>query len=279
MAGTRIEVRVMVFRFPRVALAIVGLAGVFVAAGCNSATPSITDPNVVIDRSVSAAQAVKSVHVRVEVTGRVNTAALPGLNFGPFSLNLDLAGTAAEGDVDVSNQAADLKLTLPAPLGKGEVVVVGGSVYYKLGLLSGSQFTPGRVGDYIPGGLPSPAVIAGADPSAAIAAQTGELADLGATEKLLATDKVNGSDAYHVSISVPIASVNALLAQNGSAVAGLQLDSASFDYWAYVDGVLPAQFEVKGSSAKLGTFDVTATLTNYNAAVTISAPAASEIGS
>jgi hypothetical protein len=268
-----------VTRFPRLAVALVALAGVVIASGCASATPPITDPNVVIAKSVVALQTAKSVHVKIDATGKVNTGAVPGLGFGGFGLNLDLAGTTVEGDVDVANQATDLKITLPAPLGTGEVIVVGGNLYYQLSLY-GDKFTETKLSDAVAVSLPSARALASADPSAAIASLTKAMNDLGAKATLLAGDKVDGKDVYHVSVSVPVDKINALLAaQGGSSAAGIQLDSATFDYWAYTDTVLPAKFEVKISAGKIGNFDVVATLTGYNQAVTINAPAASEIGS
>jgi hypothetical protein len=268
-----------VIRLPRPALALVALASIVIAGGCSSGTQSITDPNEVITRSVAAAPAVKSVHVKVEVSGKVNVGALGGGNpaLSLLSGNLGLAGTSAEGDVDVSNQATDLKIALPSPFGTGEVIVVGGNLYYKF-TLAADKFTMSKLSDTVPVSIPSPGAVASTNPSALAASLSKSLADAGAKTTLLADDKVGGTDAYHVSISVPVDKINGLLATAGtSTTAGMQLDSASVDYWAYKDGLLPAQLEVKASAGTLGNLDITVTLTDYNRVVTINAPAAGDI--
>ena len=261
----------------RPALALVALLGV--VAGCSgSGAPSITDPNEVISKSVAAAPAVKSVHVKVAVTGKINAGALGGLSSAASALsgNLTLDGTSAEGDVDVANQAADIKITLPSLFGTGEVIVSGGNLYYKLSL-TGAKFTKMPLSNS-PVSIPSPGTVASANPSALASSLGKSLADAGVTATLLADGNVGGTAAYHVSLSVPVAKINSLLAAaGGSATAGLALDSASVDYWVYKDSLLPAQLEVKASAGTFGNLDITATLTNYNQAVTINAPAASDV--
>ncbi len=272
-------------RVPRPGLVFVALAGAVIAGGCGGssgtpAAPPISDPNVVITRSVGAVPAVTSVHVKVEVGGKVNAGALSGSGSGGFGLsgNLDLTGTTAEGDVDVVNQATDLKITLPSPLGSGEVIVVEGNLYYEFSLYGG-KFSETKLSDAVPMSIPSPGAVASVDPSAAMAALTKALDDAGARATLMADDKVAGKDVYHVSVSIPVDKINALLAaEGGSATAGMKLDSASFDYWVYKDSVLPAKFEIKGDAGTLGSLDVVVTLTGYNEAVNIKAPAASDIG-
>ncbi len=272
-------------RAPRLARALVALASVVIASGCSGSSgtptpPPISDPNVVITRSVGAVPAVTSVHVKVEVSGTVNAGALSGSGSGGLGLsgNMDLAGTTAEGDVDVTNEATDLKITLPSPLGTGEIIVVGGNLYYKLSLY-GDRFTETSLSNAVPVPIPSPGAVASANPSAAIASLTKALDDAGAKATLMADDKVAGKDVYHVSVSIPVDKINTLLAaEGGSATAGMKLDSASFDYWVYKDSVLPAKVEIKGSAGTLGSLDVVVTLTSYNEAVTIKAPAATDIG-
>lgn len=277
---THLQGGFIVTRIPRAALALIALASLVIASGCSSGTPSISDPNVVITKSVAAVPAVKSVHVKVEINGTVNIAAMSGGSSGIGISNIDLTGTTLEGDVDVANQAADLSLAVPGLLGTtGEIVVVGGNLYYKISLY-GPKFTETRLSDAVPVSIPSPGAVASADPSAAIASLTKALADAGAKATLMADDKVDGKDVYHVSVSIPVDKINALLAaEGGSTTAGMQLDSASFDYWVYKDSILPAKFEIKGSAGTLGSLDVIVTLTSYNEAVKINAPAASDIGS
>jgi len=267
-----------VFHLPRPALALVALASIVMAGGCSSSgAPSISDPNEVITKSVIALPAVKSVHLKLEVSGKVNTGALGGSSSG-LSGNIDLAGTTLEGDLDVVKQAVDVKFAVPGLLGTtGEIIVVDGNMYTKISL-SGDKFSKSKLSDTVPVSIPSPGAVASADPSAAVASLTKALDDAGAKATLQADDKVNGKDAYHVSVSIPVDKINALLAADGgSTTAGMQLDSATFDYWVYKDSLLPAKMTIAGSAATLGNLNLVLTLTDYDKAVTINAPADSDI--
>ena len=273
-------------RLPKPALALMAVTAIVFAGACggNSGTPTpppITDPSEVITKSVAVVPAVKSLHLKLEVSGKVNTGALTGGSSGGLGLsgNFDLAGTTVEGDVDVTKVATDLKFAVPGVLGlTGEAIVVDGNLYYKTSL-TGDKFTQSKLSDTVPVSIPSPGALASADITSGIASLRKSLDDAGAKATLLADDQVNGKDAYHVSISVPVDKINAMLAQSGSATAGLTLDSASVDYWAYKDSLLPAKISIVGSAGTLGNLSLTLTLTDYGKSVTVTAPAASDIKS
>lgn len=273
-------------RLPKPALALMAVTAIVFAGACggNSGTPTpppITDPSEVITKSVAVVPAVKSLHLKLEVSGKVNTGALTGGSSGGLGLsgNFDLSGTTVEGDVDVTKVATDLKFAVPGVLGlTGEAIVVDGNLYYKTSL-TGDKFTQSKLSDTVPVSIPSPGALASADITSGIASLRKSLDDAGAKATLLADDQVNGKDAYHVSISVPVDKINAMLAQSGSATAGLTLDSASVDYWAYKDSLLPAKISIVGSAGTLGNLSLTLTLTDYGKSVTVTAPAASDIKS
>jgi hypothetical protein len=254
------------------------------AGGCGGSSgtptaPPISDPSEVITKSVGNLPAVKSLHIKIDVTGKVNTEALSGSSSGGIGLsgNLDLAGTTIEGDVDVAKIATDLKFTLPSPLGTGEVIVVDNNLYYKLTLFGG-KFTKSALSDTVPVSIPSPGAVASVDINSQVASLRKSLDDAGAKATLMADEKVNGKDAYHVSILMPIDKINALLAaEGGAATSGMKLDTATFDYWAYKDSVLPAKATISGSAGSLGNVNLVLTLTDYDKPVTINAPAASDI--
>jgi lipoprotein LprG len=275
-----------VTRLPKPALALMAVTAIVFAGACggNSGTPTpppITDPSEVITKSVAVVPAVKSLHLKLEVSGKVNTGALTGGSSGGLGLsgNFDLSGTTVEGDVDVIKVATDLKFAVPGVLGlTGEAIVVDGNLYYKTSL-TGDKFTQSKLSDTVPVSIPSPGALASADITSGIASLRKSLDDAGAKATLLADDQVNGKDAYHVSISVPVDKINAMLAQSGSATAGLTLDSASVDYWAYKDSLLPAKISIVGSAGTLGNLSLTLTLTDYGKSVTVTAPAASDIKS
>lgn len=276
------------FHFSRSALAVVASIGLVAAAGCggSSATPTptpISDPNLVITQAVEKTANVTSLHIKIDVTGKVNTSSLSGGSSGGIGLggNIDLAGTNVEGDIDVAKQAVDLKLAVPGLLGTtGEIIVVNGFAYYKISLM-GDKFTKAKLSD-LTGGLPVSVPTALPSGSGAIIDQVEQLRqqlkDAGVTTQLMPDDKVDGKDAYHIAVNLPLDKINALLAgEGGSTAAGMKLDSASADIWTYKDSNLPAKFEIKGSAATLGNLDVVITLTNYNQPVTIAAPPDSQI--
>jgi lipoprotein LprG len=275
-----------VTRLPKPALALLAVTAIVFAGACggNSGTPTpppITDPSEVITKSVAVVPAIKSLHLKLEVSGKVNPGALTGGSSGGLGLNgnFDLAGTTVEGDVDVVKLATDLKFAVPGVLGlTGQVIVVDGNLYYKTSL-TGDKFTQSKLSDTVPVSIPSPGALASADITGGIASLRKSLDDAGAKATLLPDDKINGKDAYHVSISVPVDKINAMLAQSGSTMAGLKLDSASVDYWAYKDSLLPAKISIVGSAGTLGNLSLSLTLTDYGKSVTVTAPAASDIKS
>ena len=166
------------------------------------------------------------------------------------------------------------------PNGRGddmEIVIVDGYMYTKISL-QGDKFSKSKLSDTVPVALPSAGAVSSADPSAAVASLQKALDDAGAKATLMGDEKVAGKDAYHVSISLPIDKINALLAADGSSTtAGMKLDTATFDYWVYKDGLLPAKMTIAGTAATLGNLNLVLTLSDYGKSVSISAPADSEI--
>lgn len=261
-------------------LALLALASATAAAGCGSGSPSIGDPNEVIARSATSALAVQSLHVKLEVSGKVSTSALSGGSATGVGATINLTGTTVEGDVDVSRQAADLKFAVPSLFGTtGEVIVLDGNLYYKISLVS-DKFTESKLSALVPGSIASAGAIASVAPSAAVSALDQALGDIGGTATLLAGDQVNGQDAYHMSIALSVAKLNFLLASQGvSATSAMKLDSATAEYWVYKDSLLPAQIAIAGSAGSTGNLDLTLTLTDFGKSMSIAAPDASQIGS
>jgi hypothetical protein len=274
-----------VIRRPRPALALMALVGVVIASGCggSSATPTpppISDPHEVITQAIAHTPAVKSLHIKIEVGGSVNVGSLTGLSSTGLSGNVELSGTTLEGDVDVTKQAIDLKLAVPGLFGTtGEVIVIDGYVYTKVSILSqGDKFTKSKLSDKIPVSIPSPGAIASGALTDQVDAFRKVLTDAGAVATFKPDDKVGGKDAYHVSISLPLAKINSMLgAQGGSVASGITLDSASVEIWVYKENDLPAKIEIKASAGAIGNLDVVVTLSNYDQAVTIKAPADSDV--
>jgi hypothetical protein len=57
----------------------------------------------------------------------------------------------------------------------------------------------------------------------------------------------------------------------------MKIDSASVDVWIYKSNYQLAKIQIAGASSTLGNLTMTITITNYNAPVTIAAPAASDV--
>jgi hypothetical protein len=278
-------------RLPKTALALVALATAIVVSGCGGGAagtptpPPISDPNEVITKAITAAPDVKSLHIKLEVAGKISLSALSGASGGSaLSGSIDLTGTTMEGDVDVANQAADLKLTLTGMLAMpalglpSEIIVKDGSTYMKSS--STGKFSKTALGS-LTSGLPVSIPSQDAAPSALtdqVATIRKRLTDAGLTVTMMPDDTVGGQAAYHVSMTYPIDKLNSLIAsQAGSMASGLTFDKLAIDVWAYKDSQLPAKFEVAVGAGALGNLDITVTITAYNTPVTITAPAAGDI--
>ncbi len=269
-------------RLPRRALALVALVGVVIASGCGGSSgtptpPPISDPHEVITQALAHVPAVKSLHIKVEVSGKINTGALPGSSGAGAIINL--VNTSLEGDVDVTRQAVDLKFAVPGLFGTtGELIVVDGYLYTKISALGDNKFNKSKLSDSVPVSIPSPGALASGALTAQVDSLRKALDDAGAVATLKPDDKVNGKDAYHVSISLPLTAINSMLAGlGGSAASGITLDSASVEIWVYRDNILPAKIEIKAAAGAVGNLDVAVTLSNYDQAVTIKAPADSDV--
>lgn len=272
-------------RLPKTALALVALATAIVVSGCGGGAagtptpPPISDPNEVITKAITAAPDVKSLHIKLEVAGKISLSALSGASGGSaLSGSIDLTGTTMEGDVDVANQAADLKLTLTGMLAMpalglpSEIIVKDGSTYMKSS--STGKFSKTALGS-LTSGLPVSIPSQDAAPSALtdqVATIRKRLTDAGLTVTMMPDDTVGGQAAYHVSMTYPIDKLNSLIAsQAGSMASGLTFDKLAIDVWAYKDSQLPAKFEVAVGAGALGNLDITVTITAYNTPVTITA--------
>jgi hypothetical protein len=263
------------------------------AAACNSsstsnggsAVPTVNpnDPNSII--SAVAESQIKSFHIKVAASGTFKSASLSGSSVaGALSGDLKLDGASLEGDVDVTNKAAHLTVSLPAvpivafvsvPI-SGDIIVVDNALYYKFGVtgLPGTKYTKsdlaglaGRVGISVPA--------AGSSPITPQSLQSA-MAKTGVTPNVVGVEQIGGQDAYRISFLLPLDLINALL---GAEVGGasMKIDSMSIDVWVYKNGYRPAKAEFKEGSAAVGDIDLTATISDYDKSVTVTAPAAGDI--
>ena len=265
----------------RSALAFSGvlLAIAVVGCGSSSGTPTaapVSDPNEIITRSATGITAVQTVHFDMAVSGSVNTSAL-GSSGGSLGLSgsIKLDGTTVSGDFDIQKQAFHVAASMPTLMGlSADIIQVDGYQYTKISL-AGTKYTKSPAST-LP--IASAAPSATLDISGTVNSLKTSLDAAGVTATLVGRDKVDGRDAYHVSVSVPKDLINQQMgALGGGAASGISIDTATLDYWVYVDSLNPAKMELKASSATVGNLTVTLTLTKYNQPVTIKAPADSEI--
>lgn len=252
------------------AVAVVGCSG--------SSTPKLTDPSEIVTRSATGIAAVKTVHFEAAVNGTIKMSGLGSAGSGlGLSGSIKLDGTTATGDVDIQKQAVHITAAVPALFGfSAEIIQVDGFQYMKSSL-GGDKFSKSKATDL--GAIaPSAAPSASLDISGAVASFKAELDKAGAKSTLVGTEKVDGKDAYHVSITVPKDYLNQQIsAMGGSAASGLSISSITIDYWVYVDSLYPAKLAATLGSDTIGTLTVTVTLTKYNDSVTIQAPPADQV--
>jgi hypothetical protein len=257
-----------------------------------SSAPSVadaSDPNAIITSAISGGSAIKSFHIKIEVSGTIKKAILQaeaGTSAKAITSDVTLDGTAIEGDVDVAGKAANLTFNVPpmAMLGNvpltGGLILTGGVLYYKVSLL-GPKYTKQDLNSLssLAAGLPVPTPAAAATLSISdeLTQLKAQMDAAGVKATLVGVDQIGGKDANHINISFPLDKINAALAAQGSAGPAVTIDSASADVWIYKDNSQLAKVEVKGASTSVGTIDFVMTITNYDAPVTVTAPAASDI--
>jgi hypothetical protein len=274
-----------VTRLSRLALLSCAVALAVSAAACNrssegggsKATP-ISDPELAITASLTGLTDVKTFHIDATLNGSINVAKIAELSGTTFPgiTTLSLQGTTLTADVDITKQAVKLTISLPTLMGmKVEVVQVDGYTYTK-NSLTDTKWTKTESSGVLPISTPSPGETLDLDK--AVNELKSSLEDANMTATMIGTEKVDGRDAYHIAISIPLDTINQYIAtEGGSTMAGITVDSASFDYWVYKDTVRPAKLEIAGTSAALGSIDLVVTFTKYDESVTIEAPPASEI--
>ncbi len=272
------------------ALAVAVLAAGAVAGCSGSAEPSkLTDPHQIITQSLTSTSGMKSVHIRMALDGTVKLDSLSGLTGGAGSLGMSsikLDNTVIEGDADLKNPsspAVHLAVSVPSFLGlTADVIMVDGYTYTKTSM-TGDKYTKSKSTSVVPEASALPTG------SQTIKQMTDELKkqldDAGIRPQLKGIEKVDGNDAYHVNLPLPLDKINAGIASAASAnpsmglPSDMKLDSATLDVWSYVKDNRLAKMELKGTSATLGNLTLTLTLSKYNEKVTIKAPPADQVTS
>jgi hypothetical protein len=260
------------------------------SSGPAGATVNPQDPGSIISQVINGGSAIKSFHIKITVAGTLKAAALAeaggaagGLGNG-LSGDIKLDGSSIEGDVDVANQAAHITVALPTMALTSDVILAGNSLYYKLLTPKYTKMDLSSLGSTL-GALSSGLPVAVPTAAASALTLTDQINQMraaftaaGVTTTLVGVDQIGGKDADHISVSIPLAKINAQIAAAASPSPAPVIDSASVDMWIYKDSYRIAQFEAKGASSALGNLDITVTVSNYDEPVTIAAPPASQVG-
>jgi hypothetical protein len=249
-----------------VAAALLALVG---AVACAPAPAVISDPREILDRAVQHLAVARTVHLEATVEGRISFGGLLGLpGLGGASGQLGLAGTHAEGDLDLARRRAGLRFQVPALLGlTGEIRQVGSDAYLQSSLTARGWH---RLND---GDLP-PAI---GQPAEWLAGLREWLAHPATVPTRQADAACPSGTCYVVRVSAGPEDLAVLASAAPELAAGLADARASvelrIDRASFV--VTSAAFNLDLGSG--GSLTVSSTFTRWDAGVTIEAPPDSEI--
>jgi hypothetical protein len=274
-------------------LSIFLAAGLGVAlAACAGPAPSsssgatLSDPKVILAKSLSALNDAQTFHLTGSLSGTLEADLT---NSGTDSA-IDLKGTALAADADVPNERASLSISVPALFAlKVDYLQIGPDTYSR-NSLSGPDWThtsqaagassapsavptPRRIGP----ASPSPATAPGGTPAGSPAGSLDLVGQITAGLDNLPNPPTQGPDAtcgtktcYTIEISVPL---------NGGDATGLGLPLPSGADAAVTvtlsieqDTLLPVHAVAVINAGSNGTFNLALSLSNFNAPVSISAP-------
>ncbi len=228
-----------------------------VAAACGSGTPALTDPAEILTKAVAAMQAAKTVHLEATVDGTL-TADLLGTG---NAAEMSLAGTSLTGDLDLASGNAHVAAAVPAFLGlTADIIVIGSDTWTKASL-TGEKYKKGTT---TPGDPTDPAVA------------LKEIADFLARPEVKPLKKDDAAcesrQCYQVEISLSTDDLAALMPEE-------DLQGASIVTTILVDKetLYPASATLTVSGAEIGEITLQLKMSDWDKAVTISAPPADQV--
>lgn len=264
-------------------------AGLVVAlaacAGTASSTPAggtLTDPKVILARSLTALNDAQTFHLTGSLSGTLEA----DLTNSGTNSAIDLKGTALTADADVPNERASLSISVPALFAlKVDYLQIGPDTYSR-NSLSGPDWThTSQAADAssAPSAVPTPRRIGSSSPSPAAAPSGSPAGSLDLVGQITAgldnlpNPPTKGPDAtcgakicYTIEIIVPL---------NGGDATGLGLPlpsgaaaSVTVTLSIEQDTLLPVHAVAVINAGSNGTFNLALSLSNFNAPVSISAP-------
>jgi hypothetical protein len=256
------------------------LAVVLGACGSPSA-PALTDPKDILSKTALSITNIKTSHVQIDLSGKINVDLTGSGNASP----LDLTGTTATIDSDITGGKVHATFSAPALFGAaGELIAADNAAYYKLtGPLAQFSAPDGKYTKVAIPDLssiasqiePSPAasVMPSLNPQQIADQINAALAKLPTPPVKAADEKVGDQDCYRVTIHLTAADIATL--SSPEPVASDAPSDITVDIWTRKSDLRPAKFAI-GLTMPQGTLTITVTAT-YDQALTITAPAADQV--
>ncbi len=259
-----------------------------VLAACGSSTTSgpaggtLTDPKVILAKSLTALNDARTFHLTGSLSGTLEADLT---NSGTDSA-IDLKGTALTADADVPNERASLTISVPALFAlKVDYLQIGPDTYSR-NSLSGPDWTHTSVAataSSAPSANPTPRRIGSASPSPVTAPSASPEGSLDLVGQITAgldnlpnpptmgpAATCGTKSCYTIEISVPLSGGDAsgfgLPLPSGAAA------SVTVTLSIEQDTLLPVHAVAIINAASNGTFNLALSLSNFNAPVSISAP-------
>jgi hypothetical protein len=237
-------------------------------AGCSAApaaAPALTDPKDILTKSVLTLKDLKTLHFHADVNGSVKL----DLTGSGTAGDLPLKGTTADGDIDIPNKKIHISFGAPALLNlAGDIIVIGDTTYMKVTPILGTKYT-------------KTTSTSSGDPIASATDMQKTVDELnkflntpGVAPTKLPDEKCGDKDCYRVSMNLTSDQLGGV---TGGLSSGAPSGTGKVDIWVQKNDLRPAKISVDAAAGDMGTVNVTFTISNYDAAVTVNAPADADI--
>ncbi len=240
-----------------------------VLAACGAG--AVTDPKEIITQGLDKTGDLTSFHLSVAVTGSITET--------KSGTSIALDGTTFEGDVATSGSVS-LTFAVPTLLGlKGDVLVVDKKDLYVKSTLTGAKWSHQALPVPSPGASGASAS-SGTDPKAFIAKLKEFLAKDGVVTKKLDDVTCGDRKCYHVQVTIPssvMASMSSASPMPSLNPADIFGDALVLDLQFDRENLWLTSVSTSVSSTKLGTINLTITLSAFDKPVTVTPPPADQV--